>query len=199
VIRYRGLDRGLIRKFYTVQMLMICIAFACYLAFPLRFDIITNRETGEIDVDIDSTWLHRLNYQFIHQGISMWVSCPSMHNAHAWAIALAFYQEKLPGYRFALALATTMFPATLLTKAHGPPHVKMGILLAFIVHHLVYKRLNMDFKLSNRTRLFASIVVPIAFHCFGMYLGKVSGWEVDVPAMFGFNHRTPGGFHLYGF
>jgi len=200
-IRYKGLDMGMVRKFYSVQMAMILIAFACYMAFPLRFDIITNRETGEIDVDISSTWLHRLNYQFIHQGISMWVSCPSMHNAHAWAIALAFREHRLPGWKAAIALAIITAPATIFTKAHGPPHVKAGIVLAFLVHFMVYNKINLQGQVNNKVRLALAVAVPIAFHFIGMYLAKVSGWEVDVPAMFGLNHRIPGGFRLgvYGF
>jgi hypothetical protein len=144
VIRYKGLDMALIRKFFAVQMFMICIAFACYLAFPLKFDIMSDRETGLIDVDISSTWLHRLNFQFIHQGISKNVSCPSMHNAHAWAIALAFNYSKLPGSNVAIALALITAPATIFTKAHGPPHLLVGILLAFAVHFKVFAKIDLS-------------------------------------------------------
>jgi hypothetical protein len=201
VIRYKGLDMALIRKFFAVQMFMICIAFACYMAFPLKFDIITDRETNMIDVDISSTWLHRLNYQFIHQGISQYVSCPSMHNAHAWAIALAFSQNKLPGSNLALALACITAPATIFTKGHGPPHLLVGILFGFAAHHKVFTKIDLSGKMSDKVRLALSLLVPVVFHFFGIYLAKVSGWENDVPAMFGLNHRIPGGFRLgvYGF
>ena len=161
----------------------------------------TDRETGEIDVDISSTWIHKLNYQFIHQGISMYVSCPSMHNGHAWAIALAFYSCNLPGYTFALALSMITAPATIFTKAHGPPHLLVGILLAFVIHFKVFTKIDLSGKVNDRLRLALALAVPVVFHLVGMKLAELSGWEVDVPAMFGLNHRIPGGFRLgvYGF
>lgn len=100
-VRKFGYDMGIIRRFFAVQMLLITIAFAFYYIFPVKTDIITNPETGEIDVDISSTWVHRLNYSFIHQGISMWVASPSMHCGHSSSIAFAFTMLELPYKRVA--------------------------------------------------------------------------------------------------
>jgi len=65
-IRKYGYDMGIIRRFFATQMLMIVIAFLIIYAFPTKTDIITNPVTGQIDIDISSTWVHRLNYRFIH-------------------------------------------------------------------------------------------------------------------------------------
>lgn len=65
-VRRYGYDMGIIRRFFATQMVMILMAFFFYYVFPTKTDLITSPVTGEIDVDISSTWIHRLNYRFIH-------------------------------------------------------------------------------------------------------------------------------------
>ena len=79
-------------------------------------------------------------------------------------------------------------------------------MLAALVHVFVAKKLHTAKVFSGRTssqtlRLALIIAVPVIFHYIGQYLARISGWHIDIPAMFGFDHRVPGGFRigLYGF
>jgi hypothetical protein len=187
-------------------MSLILIAFACYLAFPIKTDLLTNPTTGEIDVDISSTWLHRLNYSFAHQGISKFVSAPSMHCAHAFSIAFAFGYRELKGAWVAKALAIITIFSTVFCKPHpcGPPHQAAGILLACFAHYFFKKMETVkafEARINAMTRLALCVLAPVILFQIGEYLAEVSGWHVNIPAMLGFDHRLPGGFNLgiYGF
>jgi hypothetical protein len=118
-----GFDMGLIRRFFALQMVLILSAFFFYYAFPTKTDLITDPVTGEIDVDISSTWVHALNYRFIHQGISMWVAAPSMHCGHAFSIAFAFTMLELPYTRVAQFMAFITLFSTTLCKPHPIMHL----------------------------------------------------------------------------
>jgi hypothetical protein len=198
-----GYDMGIVRRFFVTQMAMIVMAFCFYYAFPTKTDLITDPLTGEIDIDISSTWIHRLNYRFIHQGISMWVASPSMHTAHSWAIAMDFTMLELPGKRVAQALALLTLFSTILCKPHGPPHLLQGAILAYLVHVYLSRKMFAGKYLEGtyNFRLLLAVAVPVAFHLIGQYLAKISGWHIDIPVMLGFDHRIPGGFKLglYGF
>lgn len=80
-----------------------------------------------------------------------------------------------------------------------------GVLLAAIVHVFVAKKMHAAKVFSGKTnstlRLALIVAVPVIFHYIGQYLARISGWHIDIPAMFGFDHRIPGGFRigLYGF
>ena len=197
---------GLIRRFFIVQMSLICVAFACYILYPIKTDLLTNPITGEIDVDISSTWLHRLNYSFAHQGISKFVSAPSMHCAHAFSIAFAFGAKELTGQYISKALAVITIFSTVFCKGHpiGPPHQSAGILLACVAHYF-FKRMEaakaLEARINVSVRLALCILAPVVLFQIGEKLAEVSGYNTDIPAMLGFDHRLPGGFNLgiYGF
>jgi hypothetical protein len=195
---------GAIRRFFAVQMMMIFCAFACYLAFPVETDLLTNPETGLIDVDISSTWLHRLNYRFVHCGISKYVACPSMHNAHAWACAFAFASNKMRGRTIVATLAVLTVFSTIFTKAHPVPHIPFGVGLAVVFHNCIYMVMkrngSLDGKINQNLRIALLLAVPVVLQVIGEGLARLSGWQINIPFMLGFDHRMPGGFiGLYGF
>jgi hypothetical protein len=200
----QGFSMGAIRRFFVVQIIMIFTAFACYLAFPVETDLLTDPATGEIDVDISSTWLHRLNYRFVHCGISKYVACPSMHNAHAWAIAFAFASNKMHGRSIVAGLAVLTVFSTIFTKAHPVPHLPFGIGLAALFHNYVYKAMQnsgaLDAKPNNAMRMALIFGVPVMLQTIGEGLARISGWHINIPFMLGLDHRMPGGIiGLYGF
>ena len=204
-VRKYGYNMGIIRRFFAVQICMILCAFFFYYVFPTKTDLITNPVTGEIDVDISSTWVHRLNYSFVHQGISMWVAQPSMHCGHSSAIAFAFGMLDLPGKRIAQGLAVITLFSTIFCKPHTPPHLLQGVMLAWIVHHFLAKKMHATNALAGKyswtMRMTLAIAFPVVLHMIGEYLGQLSGWKIDIPVMLGIDHRIPGGFKigLYGF
>jgi len=194
---------GLLRAFFATQMLMMVAAFACFVAFPVKFDLLVNRQ-GEQIVDTSSTWLHRLNYAFVHQGISKYVACPSMHCAHAFSCAFVWAAQRLPGQKLVGGLALLTLASTVFTKAHGPPHLALGVGLAVLFHRAVYARLVaskalhpiLDAKHSPTARLALIALAPVGFLLVGEELSRLSGWHTDIPGMFGAEPAAEPG--LYG-
>lgn len=195
-----GLDMGKIRRFFTVQMFLIVIAFIAFYAFPVHSDLLWNEETQTHDIGGD-TWLHKFNFQFVHQGISHWVCFPSMHCAHSWGIALAFWFYKLPGASMMQLLAILTLASTIFTKPHHPPHLPAGVALAYLGQLLLNaleERRFLELKEGHSwTRFYMSLFLPAVFLALADYLHRISGWTTDVPAMFGFESLNKIG--LYGF
>merc|ERR1719195_2056845 len=133
----KGLDMARVRRFFLTQMALTTAAFAIYLAFPVRSDYLFNEETGKHEYRED-TWAGRLCFQFVHQGISLYVACPSMHTAHAFSVAWAFARDKIAGTSFAISLAIVTLFSTCMTKAHHPPHLAMGLLLCYFIQRSVF-------------------------------------------------------------
>jgi len=202
VLAKYGWDMGKMRRFFATQMLLITMAFTCYYWFPVQTDLLWNEETQKHDIGGD-TWIHHLNFKFVHQGISLFVACPSMHTAHSWAVALAFTRQKLPWTRFMQFLAAITIVSTLTTRAHHPPHLGFGIAFAFFGQYCMecmernqlFERENE--KMNPWVRFYASALAPMAFLAVGQYLHDISGWKTDIPAMFGFESNPVLG--LYGF
>jgi len=197
-----GWDMGKLRRFYLTQMILITVAFTCYYLFPVQTNLLWDEETQSFDIGGDS-WIHELNFKFVHQGISFWVACPSMHTAHSWSIAFAFTQQELPLTRLMQFLAAITIVSTLTTRAHHPPHVGFGIILA-VLGHLVMQNMaqqklfeKTNEKVSPWIRFYAATLAPLAFLSVGQHLHNISGWKTDIPAMFGFESNPVLG--LYGF
>merc|ERR1719198_136755 len=126
----------------------------------------------------------------------MWVASPSMHIAHSFAIAMEFTMLNLSGKRIAQFLAFITIFSTTLCKPHGPPHLLQGGVLAYLVHVFVAKKMYeqgvFSEKVNANMRIALAVAVPVIFHMIGQYLAKVSGWNIDIPEMLGFDHRIPG-------
>jgi len=195
----RGLDMGAIRRFFLTQMALITVAFFVFYNFPVRTNLFE-----QYDLDVKDTWIHQLNYKFVHQGISLYVSVPSMHNAHAWSVALAFYHDKLPGTLLALVMAVVTCFSTIFTRPHHVSHVPLGVALGLLGHFGMYARLGRALAPAKSAvgpqswaRFYAALLAPAVFVAAGTHLETVSGWKTDIPAMFGFESNPIVGF--YGF
>jgi len=186
---------GLLRAFFSTQMLMMLAAFACFLVMPVKTDLLVDAQ-GEQIVDTTSSWLHRLNYNFVHRGISKFVACPSMHCAHAFSCAFAWAAVRLPGQKLAGGLALLTLASTIFTKAHPVPHLPLGVGLALLFHRAVFTRLvsskalvpadaKQASSLSPAARLALLALAPVACLLIGEELSRVSGWHTDIPSMFG--------------
>merc|ERR1712072_30257 len=194
-----GFDLGRVRRFFMTQMAMITVAFVLYLAFPCKTDLLLNTATMKYEYNEES-WVGRLCYKFVHQGISLYVAFPSMHTAHAFSIAAAFEHDKLRGKSLALALAFITLLSTVMTKAHRPPHLPLGYALAYAGQKLVFDRVDLPSMrptTSSWQRFYMVAMAPVLFIVLGRELHRVSGWKTDVPAMFGFESNPVIG--LYGF
>ena len=148
------------------------------------------------------TWIGRLCFQHVHQGISLYVAFPSMHTAHAWSIAAAFSTDNLRGSTAMWALAVTTLFSTCMTKAHHPPHCVAGLALAYAGQKLVFEPLTRNLQqlepcTATWARFYAATIAPVVLILVGEELHRVSGWSTDVPAMFGFERNPVLG--LYGF
>merc|ERR1712072_230656 len=195
-----GLDIGKVRRFFITQMALITVAFAFYLLCPVRTDLLFNAETGKHEYGAE-TWIGRLCWKHIHQGISLYVACPSMHTAHAFSIAAAFSHEKLSGSKAAWALAVVTLFSTTMCKAHPPPHLLFGLLVAYAGQKLVFDPLtqrlsSLQPKTDSWQRFYFAAMAPMFFIVAGEYLHNISGWNTDIPAMFGFEANPVLG--LYG-
>merc|ERR1712066_557330 len=47
VTRGPGIDMDVIRRFFITQLVLISMAFLCYLTFPVQTDLLLNEKTGE--------------------------------------------------------------------------------------------------------------------------------------------------------
>lgn len=194
---------GTIRRFYFTQIALIFAAFACYYAFPVRTDLLTDPTTGELNIGGEG-WLYELNYRFVHQGISLYVACPSMHNAHAFSIAAAFNALNLPGKTLMKIMAVLTVFSTIFTKGHPPPHVPLGALLGLLMHYKLFVTMeqNRTMETTKRIpafmRILALTICPVVFFAVGQYLEEVSGWHTDIPKMLGFEF-TESYVGVYGF
>lgn len=197
----KGFDLGRVRRFFITQMILITVAFIIFVAFPVRSDYLYNKQTGKHDYREDK-WAGKLCYQFVHQGISLYVAFPSMHTAHAFSIAAAFSYDNLKGKTIAQLLAVVTLLSTCFTKAHGPPHLFLGLLLAYAGQTAVFEPLTRRLPMLQKSspswmRFYATAAAPVAFILAGEQLHRISGWATDVPAMFGFEANPVLGF--YGF
>merc|ERR1719433_1014328 len=104
VLAKHGWDLGKFRRFFATQMLLITLAFSCYYFLPVKTNLLWDEQTQTYDIGGNS-WIHELNFKFVHQGISEYVACPSMHTAHSWSVAFAFSEQSLPLKRFMQFLA----------------------------------------------------------------------------------------------
>jgi len=192
---------GSIRRLVLTQMLMMCAAFACYSAFPVKTDLLVDA-FGQRIVDVESSWLARLNYQFVHVGISKFVACPSMHVAHSFACAAVWTAHGLPGKAAAKALAYITLGSTIFTKAHPVPHLWLGWALAQFFHQRVFLPLEAARVLESPKafsqswmRLAILALAPVAMLMIGEQLSVASGWTTDVPAMFAASPNPQSGFY----
>lgn len=202
MVRSRGLDIARVRAFFLTQMAMITTAFVLYYAFPCKTDLLWNEQKGRYENYGEDSWLGRLCFKFVHQGISLYVAFPSMHTAHAFSTAMAFAHDHLPATNAMWALAAITLLSTTMTKAHHPPHLAAGLLVAFAVQTMVFQPLMARLSClrrapCDRVRLYAIALVPVVFIAVGEKLHEVSGWNTDIPAMFGFESNPVHG--LYGF
>lgn len=202
LISSRGLDIGRVRRFFITQMALITVAFVFYLTMPCRTDILFNEETQTHEYGEDS-WIGRLCYKHVHQGISLYVAFPSMHTAHSFSMAMAFAEDNLTGVSAAWILAICTLFSTLTTKAHFPPHLAAGLLLAFLAQRFVFNAITRNLRnfsrvvVSSWVGFYVAALAPVAFFAVGEKLHSVSGWKTDIPAMFGFERNPVAG--LYGF
>jgi len=200
-ISSHGLDLARVRRFFLTQILLITTAFLIYILAPVRTDLLWNPATQQHEYGAES-WIGRLCYKHVHQGISLYVACPSMHTAHAFSIAAAFVADKLHGARLACLLAVVTLFSTTMTKAHPPPHLAFGLLLAYAGHHLIFRPLThrmstLSHEPATWARFYIMAMAPVAFVVAGEKLHQISGWSTDIPAMFGFESNPVLG--LYGF
>jgi len=196
----RGLDIARARRFFLTQMGLITVAFAIYIMCPVRTDLLWNAETQKHEYGEES-WIGRLCFKHVHQGISLYVACPSMHTAHAFSIAAAFAYDKLHGRTMAWALAVITLFSTTMTKAHPPPHLLFGLLLAYAGQRLIFEPLThhlstLEPQTSSWRRFYTAAMAPVLFIVAGEQLHRISGWNTDIPAMFGFEANPVLG--LYG-
>jgi len=193
---------GAVRRFYLTQIALIFAAFACYLAFPVRTDLLADPTTGELNMGGEG-WLYELNYRFVHQGISLYVACPSMHNAHAFSIAAAFNAMNLPGKTLMKIMAVLTLFSTIFTKGHPPPHVPLGALLGLALHNRLFMTMQQNQTLEATksiptwARIVALTTLPVVFFAVGQYLEDISGWHTNIPKMLGFEFQETVG--VYGF
>jgi hypothetical protein len=195
-----GLDMAKVRRFFITQMCMITTAFAIYILCPVRTNLIEDAESGR-QAALDKSWISQLCIKFVHQGISLYVASPSMHTAHAFSVAAAFSADKLRGSLLAWVLAIITLASTCGTKAHTPPHLAFGLALAAIAQVAVFQTLTRHLRLlqpksNSWLRFYAIAAAPLAFIVVGEELHRISGWNTDLPAMFGFETNPVRG--LYG-
>ena len=93
-----------------------------------------------------------------------------MHTAHAFSIAAAFAADELAGKTPAAALAVVTLFTTCMTKAHGPPHLALGLLLAAAGHYAVFRPLGRRLGAlrpercgGSWLRFYGATVAPVAF------------------------------------
>lgn len=198
-IATRGLDMDVVRRFFITQIFLISVAFVCYLAVPVQTDLLYNAETGKHEYG--DSLAGRLCFKFVHQGISLFVACPSMHTAHSFSIAAAFAHCRLKGTSWMKALAMITLVSTVGCKGHRAIHLPFGLLLALCGHRLVYcwlaRHLTSAAPSSLSLRFYVAALAPVLFIIAGEHLHRLSGWNTDVPAMFGFESNPVHG--LYGF
>jgi len=196
----RGLDLALIRRYFLTQLALITTAFILYLIFPCKTDLLLNATTNKYEYGED-TWIGRLCFRFVHQGISLYVAFPSMHTAHAFSTAAAFQHDNLKGRTVAWILAVATLFSTVMCKGHTPPHLPAGLLLAYAGQKLLFEPLTQCLQQLQVTatwaRFYVIAMAPVLFIVLGQKLHDAAGWKADVPAMFGFESNPIVG--LYGF
>lgn len=153
----------LIRRTVWAYITVWSAAYACFVLYPT----IAPRPE-QVTADGFAAW----GLRFLYDADPPYNCFPSIHVAHSFASALACHRVHRPLGLVALACASVVAIATLLTKQHYIADAIGGILLAVMAHAVWlrgYARANIpevDRRVAPALALVASGIVGLGFACF---------------------------------
>jgi hypothetical protein len=181
-----------VRRFYTTQVSLMALSYLIYIALPTSIADISMRVQG-LAPPADASFITLLNYRFIHEHLTLFNACPSMHVGHTLSMAIIHWDDASPGYRLGMLGAAVTFFSTVLTRAHYIMDVPCGIIMAIVFDRAIFRPWKARKTLSafdtwmnqlphlRKAMLCAS--VPVLILLLNEYLSLVTGTRVDAIGM----------------
>ena len=190
---------GPVRRYFFTQILVMTICYILYIVFPTSIESISMRDQPPIiSTLIDSNGegvggimatladhFALMNYRFVHQHMTLYCACPSMHVSLTLCMAFVHYKESVVGWTWAVLGAIVTFFSTVLTRAHYILDVPFGMMVACLMYQCIYLPLrslnlqNIKGLLSKNTHLAMCAIFPALILIVNEYLSNIAGMRTD--------------------
>jgi hypothetical protein len=173
---------NIVRCGLATQMVMLFLGYLVFYFFPVQISPIQ-------DYPRDNSWLHNLNWAFVHDGMTTFCAFPSMHVSNcyiAWYLARMHKEEDRPyGTNIVFLLAVMQFFTTVGTRAHYLLDLPVGFAFAWVLNKYMmqplfrrYGQSEVPHKLpfGSGVRLLLCIVLPALAFYTKVRIEAATGW-----------------------